>query len=505
MTVNLYSFNKMNLYVPNSLIVDPDFRRNRFISLLYLLLFVEMMTFMIFYSLWAIEIIIYPYQLDYGEGFLLYFSDTFKLGQSIYKDISEYPYIPGLYPPIYAIICAIFSRVIGLSFVIGRALSFVSALLIGLFIYLIVSNSARKRIAIISSILFFSSPFVDYWTVLYRVDTLGLLFGFIGLFLILKYNKHKVLFLSIIFFLLSFYTKQSFVAAPLAAFFFLLTKNVKLALMFLCVIIISGFLIFLILNYLTDGQFYIQIITHHKSTDFSLERARAQFNYFIFNHKFLLTTAFLYSLFMLITFRFSLFFFYFLIAVPTAISVGKIGSNINYFLEPIAICAVLFGLLLNELDNWLNRYTLFNVFVISLLAIQFVPNFSFRHYLPTNEIVTNGDKISVYVKQSDGGILTEDAGFAVLNGKIPVSEPFMLTQLEKHGLWDQSQLLNDLREKSISLVIIRTNLSDIEDDNIVGVGNLTKEMVEQLKKNYKLVDHLGQFYIYKPADKTVKN
>lgn len=487
------------LYKP---IVEFTRTQSRFILFLYSLIFLEMAYLIITYFSLAYKCITYPYQVDYEEGFLLFFTQTFSEGKSIYQDVSQFPFIPTLYPPVYTLICAALSKIFGLKFMIGRSLSFISALLICLFIYLIVARSARRYIAIISSVLFLASPYVIAWSLLYRIDTTALLFSLIGMYIVLKYENSRFIFFSIPFFLLSVFTKQTFIAAPVAAFIYLFTKDTRIALKLSVLFGLSGLLIFGLIDFLTDGQFYIHLFVDNAIVDFSLKRTFTMYKEFFLNHMFLFSFAFSYALYALSTNKSSLFVFYFVIASITPVTVGKLGSGVNYFMELIATSCILFGFIVEELSSKLSRENVFQILLATILAIQFIPNLRYFGRYSHIQNIKYGERISNYVRQSNGkGILTEDAGFAVLNGKIPVTEPFANKQLSKHGLWDQSVLLKYLRDKSISLAILKTNLNNIGNDNIRDTRRFTKEVIRELKNNYKLVDKFGYFYIYKPSTK----
>lgn len=484
---------------------DLTSSQSRFVLLLYSLVFLEIGIFIIVYLWWAYKFLTYPYQVDFGEGFLLFSAESFSQGKSIYQDISQFPYIPALYPPVYPLICAAFTKIIGVNFLVGRSLSFISAILTCLFIYLIVVRSAPKYVALISSLLFLASPYVMVWSLLYRVDTMALLFSFIGIYIILRYENSRLIYLSVFFFLLSVFTKQTLISAPLAASFYLLVKNPRNAVIFSGLFIIIGIIIFELLNHLTDGQFYIHLFTHHTFIDFSFRRAYSMYREFFFNHKFLFIFAFSCATYMLSTKKLSLFLFYFIFALITSITVGKTGSGVNYFMEVIAISCVLFGFMVEEINRKLRQDSIFQILVAAILAVQFVPNVHYLYIYSNIQDVKFGRKITDYVRQSTGDILTEDAGFAVLNGKVPVTEPFMAAQFSKNGLWDQSQLLNRLRNKNFSLAILKTNLNDAEYENLENPIYFTKEILTELKNNYKLVDQQGRYYIYKPSYRQDRN
>jgi hypothetical protein len=104
------------------------------------------------------------------------------------------------------------------------------------------------------------------------------------------------------------------------------------------------------------------------------------------------------------------------------------------------------------------------------------------------------------VREAKGKILSEDAGFVVVNGIEPLMETFQMTQLAEKGLWDQSPLIKDLQDRSISLVILQQNLNNERIYVRENFRRFTPEIIRELRANYHLVDKIGRFHIYKPLD-----
>ena len=478
-------------------------RSNSLFKLLYGLFFVGLVIYFVFYIFNACQSIIYPYQLDYGEGFLLYFAHALSQGHNIYQDISTYPFIPGLYPPVYSLVCAGLVKISGISFSTGRFVSVLSAILIGLLIYKIVkekTNNQNNQIAIISSLLFFASTYVYKWTCLFRVDTLGLLFSLVGIYFVFKYENSKGIYLSIPFFLLSVYTKQSLIAAPLASFIYLFLRDKKLGIKNICLFGLTGFFLFLLANYITKGQFYLHIGLYHTGI-FSIYKPIASYIGMIYIHAVLLGFAFSYVLYDVSKKKLSLFVICFITSALVAVSVGKIGASINYFIELVAVSCILFGLFLDELRPRVKKESLASILVITLLLIQLVL-FAHMPYVtdeaPTTADLNNGQKVSSYVINTNGRILSEDAGFVVVNDKELLIEPFMAMQLEKQGLWNQSKFVSDLQNKKFSLIILEF---DVNCDGIHKY-RFTDEMLNVIRNNYYLVEKNGNYYTYMPKQRS---
>ena len=139
--------------------------------------------------------------------------------------------------------------------------------------------------------------------------------------------------------------------------------------------------------------------------------------------------------------------------------------------------------------------------VIAALLIQlllFLP--SYWSYVaepwPTELDTASAEKVSSYVATTAGDILSEDAGFAVLNKREVAIEPGHLSHLSRRGMWDQKGFLEDLANKRFSLVVLGFDVSG----DVVFPYNLryTDEMREGIRENYHLVEIVGDWYVYKP-------
>src|SRR5512139_902994 len=79
--------------------------------------------------------LLFPYQLDYGEGVLLHFVREWSQGRPIYREIGSYPYITSNYAPLVLVLALALTPVLGLSYAAGRvwalvALAAIAAILV---------------------------------------------------------------------------------------------------------------------------------------------------------------------------------------------------------------------------------------------------------------------------------------------------------------------------------------------------------------------------------------
>ncbi|UCG92657.1 MAG: glycosyltransferase family 39 protein, partial [candidate division WOR-3 bacterium] len=411
-------------------------------SYVWRIVLVGSVIYALFYIIVSFIVVTYPYQLSYGEGFILNQAALITRGESIYQDITTSPFIVSNYPPVYPYLCALLVKLCGVSFSIGRFISALATLLCGIIIYRIIKktcgvvNGHVTRPAFVGFLFFLASPFIYNYYPLFRVDALALLFSLLGLYCIFVFEDRTLAYISIPFFILALYTKQNFIAAPIATFIYLLFKNIKRGFGFAILFCLAYATIFLLLTRITRGQFYLHTIVYN-ANPFSI---LSLFKFYISAlqvHAFLFGFAFAYVIHGVLKKNVSLFILYFILAACTALSVGKIGSNLNYFGEMVAASCILLGMLLTTqvFSHEKDRIVIMTGLVLQLILfihIPFVPGFT-----PTQTDLNDARKVSAIINTKPDPILSENSGLLVVNKRIVVFQPFICTQLANQGSWDQ--------------------------------------------------------------------
>ena len=465
--------------------------------------------YVLFYMINAYTAITFPYAIDYGEGILLNQAKLISQGINIYQDISDYPFTMAMYTPLYSLLSSLFIKFFGISFSSGRFISVASAIIIGILIYVIIKEKTNRQIALLSSLIFFGSPYIYAWTSLFRVDTLGLLFSLCGIYFVYKYENNNNVYVAIPFFILSIYTKQSFIAAPLASVIYLVLRDKKRGIAFAGLMGLSVIIPYAIINYFTEGEFYLHTVVYNAST-FSIKMAVVRYLEMMKSHMILFGFAMTYTIYKLSNRELRLIIIYFMIAVVMAISVGKPGASVNYFLELIAISCMLSGALLGEMKFRIDNEILSNKLIIVLLLLQLVSFFNVPHGYWWRQgqdkatAINNFNKISSYVKQANDNILSQDASFVVLNGKPYLYQPAVLTELQRQGIWDQSRLVGDLQDEKYSLLLL---YFDVNDENSFNNHRayFTNEMRDAIRHNYYIKEKVHGSYIYMPKSRRIKS
>ncbi len=174
----------------------------------------------------ALDCIRYPYPLDYGEGPLLAQARLLARGTLPYRDVREHLTVAN-YPPLYpALVAAAMRLGAGTGFAAGRAVSALATLASGVLVFLVVrALGARRPAAFLAALFWLAQRWVYLWGALHRVDALALALTLLGLLLVIRAHGRGGALLAAPVFLLALFTRQTLIAAPLAAAMALLVRD----------------------------------------------------------------------------------------------------------------------------------------------------------------------------------------------------------------------------------------------------------------------------------------
>ncbi|MGD2207719.1 MAG: glycosyltransferase family 39 protein, partial [Anaerolineae bacterium] len=305
----------------------------------------------------------FPYQLDYGEGFLLHFVKEWLQGRPIYRAIGVYPYITSNYPPLTMILALALTPILGVTYAAGRLWTLLAILAVAAIILGWVRRASGRWLpSLAAALVVIGSPYIYHWAPLFRVDLLGLALTLGGLYAVwrgVESDRPRLLWLAMVLFVAALYTKQSFLFAPAAALaylFFLVDRGqaVKLA----AAMGALGGGLFLVVNALTGGGFWEGLVVSNVNPFLWDEFWAQQVDFFTtFAILGLLTVWYLVSKFLLertvpLRTKLSPLDFYLLAALLSLGLAGKAGAWENYFFEALVAFALCAGLGL----VWLRRY-----------------------------------------------------------------------------------------------------------------------------------------------------
>ena len=454
----------------------------------------------IIFALYAAMAVTYRYSLDYGEAPLIDQAVRLSAGENIYRpDISTPPYTIANYPPLYVISLIPFLNWFDSPFHMARMISLIAALLSGVFISLIIFTFSKNRFAALTAtILFFASPYVVQWAGLARIDALALAFATGALFVLVRWPKERWGWIAGgLLLVAATYTRQSYaLAAPLAGFVWLWTQDKRRAIVL--ALLVGGLCtaLFFLINILTDGGFYYNIVTANVN-EFSWERTTNNLYQLWNDHYIILILS---ALFLFIGWRsqksWPILAFFLVGAFLSGLTIGKIGSNINYFLELAAALALVGGALV----VWSQAYPWRNIVVLMLMALQIglllrssmqrnVDWLLSQRYLDFNALKT----LEQEVRGMDGPVLADEyMGLLTMNDRQLYLQPFELSQLANAGMWDQQPLLDEIKNQNFDGILIHF------DNSPVFKERWTVELLEAIDEYYRPVKTLAGTVMYIP-------
>lgn len=461
----------------------------------------------------AFETIFAPYDINTTEGVVLNGAVNLFNGKTIYPQLDSYPYVPVVYPPLFHLIAAfLFVPIVGKNLASIRMLSFLSSLLAIFFVYKILFYKTRKRLlSVFISLLLLTSQYVYWWAPLGRIDWLAVAFGLIGLYLVMKYENSQKVFLSIPFFILAIFTKQSFFIEPVAVALYLFIKGKKrLSLNFsLGVLLISG-AIFLILQLLTKGMFFIQAFKIMRGVPSNLATSWIRWRRFFSSYSVPFSLGAFTALVGLrdvLKKGLELFSLCFLFSIIIAIySLGRGGAAENYLFEVVMFSYILMGLLFNQiLDERSSSFRTIGIILILITVFGHIINFRpvrIVSWSPFKLDLTNPPPsveikrlVDTVIKNTDGKILVDsELGYLIRNDKQVLIDPLNMGHMQRERLWNfsESELARDLEGKNISLIVVAQRF-------------FSPIIVNQIYKNYDLIAVIEPYYFYKPSDRYIEN
>ena len=442
----------------------------------------------------------FPFPLNYGEGPLLDQAVRLANFEGIYSsDLTKAPYTISNYPPFYLLVQAPFVWLFGPELWYGRLISLASVAATALFVALTLFTLTRDRISAVAAGLTFPAiPYVLRWSSLGRVDLLGLALSWAGLLVVVRWpGRRRAMVAAALLFVAAVLTRQTYVlAAPLTAFVWLLVQGQRRRALELAGLGCGlGLASFLALNVATDGGFFLNTVTANIN-DFRWERV--SFN--------ALGAGLACPLLLLGGLAFAwraprdkvwwLVVPYLALSVPSALLVGKVGSDVNYLLELSAALCLATGALI----AWQRERPRLRALLISLLALQvlalaqssLVPS-GLQDYVVDQEREVR--QLSRIVAAADGPVLTDEhMGLLPLNGKRIRFQPFEMTQLSRDGSWNQDRAVETIRREEYAVVMMWEPpfARDIKRDR------WTEEMLGAVEAHYEPTGRLADMVVYRP-------
>lgn len=325
------------------------------------------------------SVVTFPFGYDYGEAPELNRALAVANLHTFYPFWNTPPYQMANYTPLYSVLNGLFVRFLGLQFQSGRAIAWGCGLLFCAGLSWLAWREARTALApLVTVLLWFSSHYVWNWTPLGREDELAMVFSLAGLIVFYEgivrprslQTKRgavgaspaavdragrpvpvQILWLTGVLFLAAIYTRQTTIEAGVACAVYLLVIRPRLGLSFVALSALAAGVIFVVLDAVTQGAFYLNIVTGNRNL-FHWSRVISLGHEFWSNYQAAALLAGFFVVTQVILRRQHVFTLWLLATFAVAITAGKEGAADNYFLLPwgaISLCA---GLAVGRLQGW---------------------------------------------------------------------------------------------------------------------------------------------------------
>jgi hypothetical protein len=410
-------------------------------------------------------------ELTYGESWLLDGARQVARGEGLYAPADQVPLMQIAYTPLYYLVVGGLQRVFGDSgYTLGRLVSLAATLVgTGALAASVRRLTGRWPFGLLAAGLFLTQNLtLLLWSSQHRVDPLALGLTLVGL----AFFTHTRFTTAAVFFVLAFFTKQTFVVAPVAAAIAL--WPCRAAMWRFGAVVLGGIVGGIgIAEWLTHGWFWWHVVTTNANEPDLTTFAVLMGGFMQFNG--LPVLAALASLVLPAARGERVWRLYFIGTLLTLGSIAKLGASSNYWLELTAAMSMLLALGAWHLSQWpLARLVAPTLVVGSLLVA--VPGYQAT---AVDVAQTLGDRLSPptprylsfvgdagasayrvdatfvdFVAHQPGELLTDNSGLAVAAGKRVAYEFQIFQLLQAEGYWNEQPILDAVAARRFSLVAL---------------------------------------------------
>lgn len=479
-----------------------------------------------------------PYLASYGEGTVLYEASRIASGHALYTSNLTSPYQIVNYGPLgYYFDAATLLGAANPNFTGGRWLSLLAVLLACWCIYLVARTKLKVLPAVGAALTPLATGPVFGSTPLYKPDMLAIAFSLAGATLVYRQLEQRdpnflqqklafkdtwFIYAAALLCVLALFVKQSALAAPLAIFVYLGLRSYRQALLFAVTGLVSGTVLFAFFDWVAQGQLWQHLVSYN-AQHFQMQRLITYLEYMARTYPILEVLCLLYIIWWgvrgkSVKERVGMWQVYWIVALALSFSIGKVGSNLNYFIELMFVSSVLAWWLAYE---WLNssfslKLGAIKVPLALLGIVLLIAQFGLLLFVnePNDELwgtpnqaeIEQYQKIENVLQQFDtkGPILLEDVGW-LRSWQITTAmdDSFGFRQLLDDKQWDQSGFLQELKNGYYKVIVLdmwvgnRTTEKTLDREVNTGIWDIrpdrfSPEMDKLFHTHFKVARRVGK-------------
>jgi len=469
-------------------------------------------------------ILTYPFQVDDSEGVIL--SEARLLAQDVdpYQPARPDFFTAAPYTPIFTLINAAAFVVGPFTFKVGRGISWLATLAVACLLGgLVWWRTRRPLLALWAGLGLLTINLVSIWSVRARPDHLALALNLAGFALIwvrwrvltaapragdrwgLDRAAWRTLALATLCFALGFYTKQTLLAAPMAAGLGLLLARPRVGIAFGLLYGTAVAIPFALLTAITRGGFYQKIVAFHSSwgaSDFLRLALPALERYWplLLGGATLLLTVLIAAaraprpLAALRDDPDLLPALYLPVAAFFALGAGTHGGNHNHFIETLVVAVFCAALALGRLATRGPGLPLAAALLVALtLALGAEehldePGWLARDFRPPLAREREGwANVAAFVTNDPGPVYADNVGLLLVARKeVRYTDPFSLAFAVRTGQWDDSALVARVERGEFSLIELRYDL--FASGSSGPPDDLTPGLYAAIRARYRVIE-----------------
>ncbi|MHB8647819.1 MAG: hypothetical protein ACYDAR_18720 [Thermomicrobiales bacterium] len=493
----------------------------------------------------------FPFQVDDAEGVVIAESGLIAHGINpyAYQPSPAHYFYAGPYTPLYTLLNSGAVAIVGPTFKFGRAVQLLATLSVAGWLAWMVGRIARNRYRWIVGgwvgALFLTAHLVTIWSVRVRPDMTALAFNAGGVVVLRVWLDRECggsrlsslpprdegqagkpattgesvwpqgaslarLAFGAACFALGWWTKQTFVALPLAFIGVTTVQRPKIGVTLGALYAGMIAVPFVVLTLLTGGGFAQKTVGYQGSWEWFAFRRLAQ--PFFERYAYLIVVAVLFALFFLARAKRPTFAVCWLaLSAVVALGAGTSGGNHNHFVEFVAAASLLIGQGVATLvtGEWRVRRVGWAVPALGaciMLAItgvaineqEGVAGWLTREYRsPTASERAGLEQVASFIANSPGPVYSNNVGILVVTGQtVRVTDPFTMAAEVRLGRWDDAKLVADVAAGKYAVIALSYNdVATLDPD--LPPTDATPGLIRAIQARYRLIER-NVLWLYVP-------
>jgi len=483
----------------------------------YGIAFLSLTTHFALYLRYALSAVQFPFGLDYGEG-IIWQQALLIPGQRMYGDITHFPFLVFHYPPVYHLAVRVIAALGAPMLEAGRALSVFCTLMSGGLVAALANDVIdpntgrywRLAGAAAGGLTMYCYWPVVFWSPFMRIDMLAIMLSLLGVWLAGRsFRTPLLLYPAVLSFVLAVFTKQSSIAAPIAAMVVCLTTDRRLAFKAFGLGLLVGLIGLAALIWMTDGGFIRHILLYNLNR-FSLKLAAWTIYQETVPHALFLIMALAgliagwrglagrgsrhAPLMAMLT-------LYLVLTSGTLVGLGKSGAAQNYFIEWMCVWSVMIGVLiafsLNRTfgDGAVTRHwsvpalLLPAALVLQIAALPSGTNFGGDDPVRVGQLDALVDRI----RDARQPVLSDDMVLLLKAGQEVPWEPAIFAELATTGRWNEQLIIDSITTRAWAFIVTEGKPSDLIYDS-----RFTPAVDRAIRETYPRTEEQGGRILHLP-------